>query len=120
MAAKLEEATTAGTRTAIGAVAAAFPSWSLAWGRLAEKAESDVEAYAYARVGYHRGLDALRAAGWRGTGYVRWAEPPNRGFLLCVELLRQRAEAIGETAEVERCAIFLKQLDPQWSGLPTD
>lgn len=108
------------TPVEITAVVAAYPSWSLAWARLAKTTESDVESYAYARVGYHRGLDALRGSGWRGSGYVRWSAPSNRGFLMCVEILRRKAEAIGETAEVERCALFLKQLDPQWAGLPPE
>ena len=45
-------------------VAAAYPASSLAWATLAEDAladgDRDVEAYAYARTGYHRALDALR------------------------------------------------------------
>jgi hypothetical protein len=73
-----------------------------------------VESYAYARVGYHRGLDALRAAGWRGSGYVRWEHESNRGFLRSLDALRAAAEAIGETAEAERCEVFLHQLDPAW------
>ena len=73
-----------------------------------------VTAYAYARTGYHRGLDALRAAGWRGSGYVRWRNPSNRGFLRCVEALRRRAGEIGEEDEEQRCALFLRQLDPDW------
>jgi hypothetical protein len=73
-----------------------------------------VEAYAYFRVGYHRGLDALRQSGWRGSGYVRWRHPSNRGFLRAVDGLRRQAEAIGETDEALRCADFLRQLDPDW------
>ena len=41
-------------------VAAAHPSASVAWAALAEEALADdkaVTAYAYARTGYHRGLD---------------------------------------------------------------
>jgi hypothetical protein len=77
--------------------------------------EDNVRSYAYARVGYHRGLDALRAAGWRGSGYVRWRHETNRGFLRSLEALRRAAEAIGETDEEERCALFLHQLDPDWA-----
>jgi hypothetical protein len=73
-----------------------------------------VEAYAYARVGYHRGLDALRGAGWRGSGYVRWAHETNRGFLRALDALRSTADTIGEESEAERCAMFLRQLDPEW------
>ncbi len=82
--------------------------------RSARSARDDIEAYACFRVGYHRGLDALRRAGWRGSGFVRWAHLANRGFLRCVDGLRAAAAAIGETAEEERCALFLRQLDPSW------
>ena len=76
-----------------------------------------MESYAFARVGYHRGLDALRANGWRGSGYVRWSEPTNEGFLRCVRGLGEVAGEIGETDEADRCATFLLQLDP--SGPPS-
>lgn len=107
-------------REALAAVVAAHPTLLEGWARLSEAARDDVEGYAYARVGYHRGLDALRAAGWRGSGYVRWNHPSNRGFLRALEGLRARAEAIEEGAEAERCAVFLRQLDPGWgtSGPP--
>jgi hypothetical protein len=72
-----------------------------------------IEAYAAYRVGYHRGLDRLRANGWRGTGYVRWAHPENTGFLRSLDGLRRAAAAIGEDDEAERCAQFLAQLDPR-------
>ena len=39
-----------------------------------------VESYAYARVGYHRGLDLLRRNGWKGHGPVPWEHEPNRGL----------------------------------------
>jgi hypothetical protein len=96
------------------AIAAGSPRCLEAWATLAELAEDDVSAYAFARVGYHRGLDALRAAGWRGSGYVRWRHPSNRGFLRSLEALRAAAEAIGEDEEEVRCALFLRQLDPNW------
>lgn len=101
-------------RDALARVVAAYPRYVEAWAALAETSADDVEAYAYARVGYHRGLDALRAAGWRGTGYVRWREPSNRAFLRALDALRARAGAIGERDEEERCALFLRQLDPEW------
>jgi hypothetical protein len=101
-------------RDAVAAVAAANPRFLDAWARLAELGRDDVEAYAYARVGYHRGLDTLRASGWRGNGYVRWRHPTNRGFLLALDQLRLRAAAIGEADEEERCDLFLHQLDPDW------
>ena len=73
-----------------------------------------MESYAYFRVGYHRGLDALRGAGWRGSGYVRWRHPSNRGFLRALDGLRARAAEIGEADEADRCDQFLHQLDPEW------
>ena len=85
-----------------------------AWADLAELADDPIERYAYARVGYHRGLDTLRAAGWRGSGSVRWEHEPNRGFLRSLHSLELAAGAIGETDEEQRCALFLRQLDPAW------
>lgn len=107
-------------REALAAVAGQHPGYLDAWAALSEAARDRVEAYAYARVGYHRGLDALRAAGWRGSGYVRWKHEANRGFLRSLDALRSAAAAIGETAEAERCELFLRQLDPAWgpSGPP--
>lgn len=110
-AAALEAAT---SRDEVAAVVAAHPRFMAGWARLGELAGDDVEAYAYFRVGYHRGLDALRAAGWRGSGYVRWSHPSNRGFLRALEGLRAKAAAIGEVDEEDRCATFLLQLDPDW------
>ena len=92
-------------------VAAAQPASSLAWAVLAEDALADdrpVEAYAYARTGYHRGLDALRRSGWRGQGPVPWEHEPNRGFLRALAALSQAAGAIGEEEERHRCAEFLR------------
>ncbi len=107
-------------RAAYSAVAARWPRCLDAWAALAELTDDEVERDAFARVGYHRGLDALRASGWRGSGYVRWRHPSNRGFLRSLEALRRAAGAIGETDEEERCALFLRQLDPEWAGLPAD
>lgn len=106
-------------RAAAARVVAAHPTYLDGWARLSGLARDDVEAYAYARVGYHRGLDALRGAGWRGSGYVRWSHPTNRGFLRALDALRATAASIGEEAEAERCAVFLRQLDPDWgTGSP--
>jgi hypothetical protein len=105
-----------GRKAATAAVVADHPRFLDGWADLAEMAAGSgaaVESYAYARVGYHRGLDALRAAGWRGSGYVRWNHPTNRGFLRALEALRRAAGAIGETDEEQRCAVFLRQLDPE-------
>jgi hypothetical protein len=101
-------------RAAYGRLAADHPRCLEAWAGLAEAAEDPIDAYAFARVGYHRGLDTLRAAGWRGSGFVRWSHPSNRGFLRCLDGLRSAAAAIGESDEEERCAVFLRQLDPEW------
>jgi hypothetical protein len=96
-------------------VAARFPSSSAAWAVLARQAldaDDAVTAYAYARTGYHRGLDQLRRAGWRGSGTVPWAHEPNQGFLRCLHLLALAADAIGEADEAARCAQFLRDCDP--------
>lgn len=97
------------------AVAAAHPSSCAAWAALAEAALGagrPVEAYAYARTGYHRGLDQLRRAGWKGQGPIPWAHEPNRGFLRALHALGRSAAAIGEDDEATRCAQFLTDSDP--------
>ncbi len=96
-------------------VAAAHPTSCAAWAALAEAALAagrSVEAYAYARTGYHRGLDALRRAGWKGQGPIPWAHEPNRGFLRALHALGVAATAIGEADEAARCATFLADSDP--------
>jgi hypothetical protein len=96
-------------------VAAAHPSASIAWAALAEDALADdkaITAYAYARTGYHRGLDQLRRNGWKGFGPVPYSHEPNRGFLRCVAALARAADAIGETDEYARCADLLDDCDP--------
>lgn len=96
-------------------VAAAHPSASIAWAVLAENALKDdqvITAYAYARTGYHRGLDQLRRNGWKGFGPVPFAHEPNQGFLRCVGVLARAAEAIGETPEYQRCLDLLDDCDP--------
>jgi Protein of unknown function (DUF3151) len=91
-------------------VAARYPAFSLAWALLAESALAAgnlVEAYAYARTGYHRGLDALRRNGWKGHGPIPWSHEPNRGFLRCLAALATAAGDINETEEEQRCWKFL-------------
>jgi hypothetical protein len=128
------DAIAAGTDPAV--VAAARPALSLPWAVLAERALAAhgsapagsvgdavsvgdgasvgdvVRAYAYARVGYHRGLDALRGSGWKGHGPVPWSHLPNQGFLRALAALGRAAAAIGESAEHERCTAFLAACDP--------
>ncbi|MFT4044843.1 MAG: DUF3151 domain-containing protein [Gordonia sp. (in: high G+C Gram-positive bacteria)] len=106
-------------------VAAAAPTASIAWAYLAEAAldaagltgeKADIrrviEAYGYARTGYHRGLDQLRRHGWKGFGPVPWHHEPNRGFLRSVGALARAARAIGEENEYLRCLDLLHDSDP--------
>ena len=103
-------------RAAVAEVAARDPRCLQAWAALAELANDPIEKYAYARVGYHRGLDVLRASGWRGSGYVRWRHDSNRGFLRSLDALRVAAASVGEVDEEQRCELFLRQLDPEWAA----
>jgi hypothetical protein len=93
------------------AVAAAHPACLAAWASLADLALTRgevVAAYAYARTGYHRGLDQLRRSGWHGHGPVPWEHEPNRGFLRSLDALGRAAAALGEDDEAERCRTFLR------------
>lgn len=97
-------------------IAGRHPESALAWAMLAEAAlaaGSTVEAYAYARTGYHRSLDQLRRAGWKGAGPVPWRHEPNRGFLRSLAALSRAAEQIGETDEQQRCEQFLRDSSPE-------
>ncbi len=107
---------TAARRDAVAAVVARWPESLAAWARLGELGRDPVERYACFRVGYHRGLDQLRQAGWRGSGYVRWREEANQGFLRSLDGLRRSAAELGEAPEAARCAEFLAQLDPAGPG----
>lgn len=96
-------------------VAARYPTCLAAWARLGEEALAEnraVEAYAYFRVGYHRGLDRMRGSGWRGQGKLPWGHPGNQGFLRSLRGLGRAAEAIGEAEEAERCSAFFTELVP--------
>lgn len=100
-------------------LAAAFPKEQLPWAILAEEALADgrtLEGYAYARVGYHRGLDALRGHGWKGHGPVPYAHEPNRGFLRALAALGKAAAQIGEMDEAARIEKFLDDSDPEAAG----
>lgn len=107
-------------RAAVAEVAARWPRSLAAWARMGDLGRDAVERYACYRVGYHRGLDQLRASGWRGSGYVRWAHATNRGFLRCLAGLARMAGEIGEVDEQERCELFLRQLDPGWPPADLD
>ena len=100
---------------ALSAVARSWPAYVAAWAHLAEAARAqgrEVEAYAFARTGYHRALDRLRGNGWRGMGFVPWDHEPNRSALLAFHELLRAAEIIGETTEVERMRKLLLDSDP--------
>ena len=103
-----------GGRERFGEIIRAYPTSSLCWALLAEGAlamsspEGDIAAYAYARTGYHRGLDTLRRSGWKGAGQVPWEHAPNRGFLRALWALAVAAGRIGETEENERCTQLLR------------
>jgi len=96
----------------VSEVVRSHPESPLAWAVLGEQAREagadDLTVYAYARVGYHRSLDLLRRNGWKGHGPVPWEHEPNQGFLRALALLAQAAGTMGETAEAERCASFLR------------
>lgn len=97
-------------------VAAANPTSSIAWAVLAERALQDgltITGYAYARTGYHRGLDQLRRSGWKGFGPIPWSHVPNQGFLRALAALHRAADAIGEIDEAQRTASMLVDSDPE-------
>lgn len=105
-------------RAGVAKVVVANPRSINAWAALGSLGRDEIERYAAFRVGYHRGLDTLRANGWRGSGYVRWADETNRGFLRCLRGLQQMSVAIDERDEAERIAVFMQQLDP--GGIPAE
>ena len=104
------------TRALVTRLVSLAPRSSAAWAAYGDTARDAIERYAAYRVGYHRGLDALRANGWKGSGYVRWSHNGNTGFLSCLDGLRRAAHEIGEEDEAERCRLFLLQLDPSTSA----
>src|SRR3954465_2746817 len=102
----------------VARVVMANPRSLHAWAALGDLGRHAIGGCPPYRVGYHRGLDALRANGWRGSGYVRWADETNRGFLRCLSGLQRMAAAIGEDDEAQRIAMFMQQLDP--TGIPSE
>ncbi len=101
-------------RDAVTKIVAANPRSLFAWALLGDLGRDRIEAYAAYRIGYHRGLDALRQSGWRGSGYVRADHQTNHGFLHALYGLQRSAANIGEADEADRCATFLLQLDPEF------
>ena len=101
----------------------AHPESPLLWARLAEaelnrlRADealpiASITAYAYARTGYHRSLDRLRANGWKGWGPVPFDHEPNQGVLRSIAALAHCAQAIGEDHEYDRLRQMLSDADP--------
>ena len=108
------QSTAAAYRQRLNAITAQYPTCLTAWAALGELALPDdvIAAYAFFRVGYHRGLDRARASGWRGTQPLPWAHESNRGFLRCLHGLMSAATAIHEEAEATRTRQFLLDLEP--------
>jgi Protein of unknown function (DUF3151). len=99
--------------------ALAHPDSPLVWAVRAESAidsatteEEMITAYAFARTGYHRSLDRLRANGWKGWGPVPYSHKPNRGVLRAIAALARAAKLIGEDNEYNRCRQMLSDADP--------
>lgn len=99
-------------RAAVVQLVALHPTYLEGWAWLGALGRDTMDSYMAYRVGYHRGLDALRGNGWKGSGYVRWSHIPNRGFLKCLNGLATTSRLIGDNAEADRCEQFLLQLDP--------
>ncbi len=111
----------AGSTENLAAGIVAHPESPLLWALLAEReldahAGADpsafITAYAFARTGYHRSLDRLRANGWKGWGPVPFAHEPNQGVLRAIAALGHAARAIGEDAEYDRIRQMLSDADP--------
>jgi len=103
-------------REALVNVTADWPRSLGCWVALGDIGRDRMERYAAYRVAYHRGLDLLRASGWKGSGFVRWEHETNRAFLTALRRLGEVAAEIGENDEAERCAQFVDQLDPNWGA----
>ncbi|MDR7328663.1 DUF3151 domain-containing protein [Corynebacterium guangdongense] len=101
------------------ATALAHPDSPNVWATKAEQAyenaasdEDRLVTYAFARTGYHRSLDRLRANGWKGWGPVPYAHESNQPVLRAIAALALAAQAIGENAEYDRCRQMLSDADP--------
>lgn len=100
-------------------VVRACPKDSQAWAELAEQALAageEIQAYAFARTGYHRGLDLLRGNGWKGFGAIPWSHEGNRGVLRAFAALAKAARAIGEDEEFDRIMALLRDSDESAIG----
>lgn len=108
------QSTASAYRERLNAITARYPTCLSAWAALGELVLTDdvIAAYAFFRVGYHRGLDRARGSGWRGTQPLPWEHENNRGFLRCLHGLMRAATAIDEEAEADRTRQFLLDLDP--------
>lgn len=116
---RLPEDPAQGADPALTATALAHPDSPLVWAVRAESAlaaattdEEKLQAYAFARTGYHRSLDRLRANGWKGWGPVPYSHEPNRGVLRAIAALALAARLIGEDHEYDRCRQLLSDADP--------
>lgn len=95
--------------------ALAHPDSPAVW---AARAEAELDsgdvliAYAYARTGYHRSLDRLRANGWKGWGPVPASHEANTPVLKAIAMLALASKAIGDDAEYDRCRQMLSDADP--------
>jgi len=108
------QSTASAYRERLNAITARYPTCLSAWAALGELVLTDdvIAAYAFFRVGYHRGLDRARASGWRGTQSLPWEHESNRGFLRCLYGLMCAASTIGEESEAARIRQFLLDLEP--------
>ena len=104
-----------GTDLLDDATAIAHPDSPAVWAARAERelAEGNqIVAYAYARTGYHRSLDRLRANGWKGWGPVPASHEANQPVLKAIAMLALASKAIGDDAEYDRCRQMLSDADP--------
>lgn len=115
-----DPATADGSDPTTATAAFAHPDSPLVWATRAEEAlrtaatdDEKLQAYAYARTGYHRSLDRLRGNGWKGWGPVPWSHEPNQGVLRAIAALARAARLIGEDAEYDRCRQMLSDADPE-------
>ncbi len=95
--------------------AVAHPDSPAVWAARAERELADgdtIVAYAYARTGYHRSLDRLRANGWKGWGPVPASHEANVSVLKAIAQLALASKAIGDDAEYDRCRQMLSDADP--------